>query len=160
MSSLFRFCKANHRSLLCSSLSNGLRTSPSLSYYGCPLSSELRKYWLVALRRDEGANSRVSESTVLCSERFLRKIFTFLLVPKSPWTLPVPIMAKQATASRFLKADAMPSELCHRCFFFSSPVSHGMSVRPAALGNHCSRRRLPHANLQPALAFAEARLVY
>ena len=64
---------------------------------GFPLASELRKYWLVALRRDEGANSRVSESTVpcICSERFLRKNFTFLLVPKSLWTLPLPIMPKQ-----------------------------------------------------------------
>ena len=75
--------------------SNGRRTSPLLSYHSFPLSSELRKHWLVALRRDEGENSRVSESTVLCSERFLRKIFTFLLVPKSLRTLPLPIMTKQ-----------------------------------------------------------------
>ena len=74
---------------------NGRRTSPSLSYHSFPLSSELRKHWLVALRRDEGANSRVSASTVLCSERFLRKIFAFILVPKSLWTLPLPIMTKQ-----------------------------------------------------------------
>ena len=66
-----------------------------LSYHSFPLSSELRKHWLVALRRDQGANSRVSESTVLCSEHFLRKIFTFLLVPKSLWALPLPIIAKQ-----------------------------------------------------------------
>ena len=45
--------------------SNGRRTSPSLSYHSFPLSSGLRKHWVVALRRDEGANSRVSESTVL-----------------------------------------------------------------------------------------------
>ena len=75
--------------------SNGRRTSPSLSYHSFPLSSELRKHWLVALRRVEGANSRVSESNVLCSERFLRSIFTFLLVPKSLRTLSLPIMAKQ-----------------------------------------------------------------
>ena len=94
---------------------NGRRTSPSLSYHSFPLSSELRKHWLVALRRYEGANSRVSESTVLCSERFLRKIFTFFLVPKSLWTLPLPIMAKQGKASRFLKADAV---LVQPVFFF------------------------------------------
>ena len=74
---------------------NGRRTSPSLSYHSFPLSSELWKHWLVALRRDEGANSRVSASTALCSERFLRKIFAFILVPKSLWTLPLPIMTKQ-----------------------------------------------------------------
>ena len=92
---------------------NGRRTSPSLSYHSFPLSSELRKHWLVALRRDEGANSRVSESTVLCGESFLRKIFTFLFVPKSLWTLPLPIMAKQGKLVASWKHMQ-----CHRCFFF------------------------------------------
>ena len=76
----------------------------------------------------------MSESTVLCSERFLRKIFTFFLVPKSLWTLPLPIMAKQGKASRFLKADAVPVPPVF--FFFFAPangslralVSNGMSV--------------------------------
>ena len=93
--------------------SNGCRLSLSLSYQSFPLSSELRKHWSVALRRDEGANSCVSESTVRCSERFLRQIFTFLLAPKSLWTLPLPITAKQG---RFVVSWKQMQ--CHRFFFF------------------------------------------
>ena len=92
----FDFGKATNDNCCVPRFSNGRRTSPSLSYHSLPQSSELTwKHWLVALRRDEGATSRVSESTVLCGKRFLRKIFTFLLVPKSLWTLPLPMIAKQ-----------------------------------------------------------------
>ena len=121
LSFLSRFWKANHRSPLCSSLSNGRRTSPSLSYHSFPLSSELRKHCLVALRRDDGANSRVSESIVLCSGRFLRKIFTFLLMPKSLGT-PITDHGKARKASRFLKVDAVPSVFFF-CFFLRPQVS-------------------------------------
>ena len=109
------------------------RESPSLSYYSFPLSSELRKHWLAALPRDEGANSRVSESTVLCSGRFLRKIFTFLPLPKSLYT-PITDHGKARKAGRFLKVGAVPSVFFFFFFFFfkptslRAPVSNGMSV--------------------------------
>ena len=60
----------------------------------------------------------MSESTVLSGERFLRKIFTFLLVPKSLWILPLPIMAKQGKLVASWKQMQ-----CHRCFFFCARKS-------------------------------------
>ena len=119
------------------SFSNGCRTSPSLSYHSFPLSSERRKHWLVALRRDEGANSCVSESTVLCSEHFLRKIFTFLLVPKSLWTLPLPIMAKQGK----LVAPWKHMQ-CRRCFFFFFFFCARNSVKSLCAGLQWNERGL------------------
>ena len=80
----------------------------------------------------------MSESTVLCSGRFLRKIFTFLLVPKSPIT----DHGKARKGSRFLKADAVPSVL----FFFApaslrAPVSNGMSVGRSRERHGLERKR-------------------
>ena len=72
----------------------------------------------------------MSESTVLCSECFLRQIFTFLPVPKSLWTLPLLIMAKKGRP-----VTSWKQMQCHRCIFFSfapvslrAPVSNGMNV--------------------------------
>ena len=133
LSSLFRFWRAIVHCFV-PRFSIRRRTSLSLSYHSFPLLSELRKRWLVALRRDEGANSRVSESTVRCGERFLRQIFTFLLVPKSLCTLPLQIMAKQGRQSW-----SLPESRCSAIgflffsFFFCAPslrapVSNGMRV--------------------------------
>ena len=115
-----------------------------LSNDSFPPSSELRKRWLVALRLDNEANSRVSESTVLCSERSLRQIFTFLPVPKSLWTLPLPIMAKKGRPVASWKQMQ-----CHRCiylFFFApaslrAPVSHRMSVDYECRERHGPERK-------------------
>ena len=153
---LFRSWRANHRSLLCSSLFQWTHDESFTILCSFPLSNEPRKHGLAALCQDEGANSRrdVSESTVLCSGCFLRKIFTFLLMPKSLWTLPFSIMAKQGKRERFLRKIftfllmpkspwTLPFSImakqgklvaswkqmqCHRCFFFAHARLRGSAL--------------------------------
>ena len=101
--------------------SNGRRMSPSLSYHSFPLSSELRKRWLVALRRDEGANFRVSESTILCSDHFPSKDFHFPARAQEPFDSHITDNGQPRKASHFPRA-------C-RCsaigvFFFSPALLH------------------------------------
>ena len=96
--------------------SNGRRTNPSLSYHSFPLSSELSKHSLVALRRDEGANSRrLSESTRSMQWALPPKDFHFPSRAQESVDSPTTDHGKARKASRFLKADAVPS-----VFFFSS----------------------------------------
>ena len=99
--------------------SNGRRTSPSLSYHSFPPASELRKHWLVALRRDEGANSRVSDwapfyAVSASSNRFslsfpCPRVRGLFLCRSSKGTLDSSIADQERKASRFLKANAVPS---------------------------------------------------
>ena len=51
--------------------SNRSRSSPSLSSHSFPLSSELRKCWIVAIRLAKGSNFCVPNSTLECSEHVL-----------------------------------------------------------------------------------------
>ena len=88
---------------------------PTIAFH-CQVSSGSTGF--VALHRDEGANSRVSASTVLCSERFLRKNFRFHSRAQEYVDSPVTDYDKARKASRFLEAVAVPSDmLCHWCFF-------------------------------------------
>ena len=93
-----------------------------------------------ALRRDEGAHSRVSESTVLCSERFLRKIFTFLLVPKSLWTLPLPIQWQSK------ESWSLPESRCSAIgvFFFCPQLEVSVTCAGLQWNEHGLRSRERH----------------
>ena len=84
--------------------SNGRRTSPSLSYHSFPLSSELRKRWLAALRRDKGANFRVSKSTILCVEHFPSTDFHFPARAQESFGSHITDHGKPRKASRFPRA--------------------------------------------------------
>ena len=115
---------------------NGRRTSPSLSYHSFPLSSELRKHFLVALCRDEGTiNRRGVSLRKHCSMQWATppKDFHFLSRAQEYVDSPIIDHGKARKGSRFLKADAVPSVLF---FFFCkiapaslrAAVSNGMSV--------------------------------
>ena len=95
LSSLFQFWKANNRSVLCCSLFQRTEDESLLSHQSFPLSSEARKRWLVALRRDEGANFRVTNTTVLCSEHFLPTHFHFPAHAQASLESPSTIMANR-----------------------------------------------------------------
>ena len=73
--------------------SNRDRASPPLFSRGFSRSSELRKRWLLDICQADWSHFRVPNSTVVCIEHVLpEKNFAFMLVPKSLWTLPSPVL--------------------------------------------------------------------
>ena len=107
--SSLRFWKSYHRSLLWSRFSGGRRTSPSLSNHAFPLSSELRKRWLVSLCLDKGANFHITNSTVLSSKHFLSTGFDFPDRAQKSGDSPTAGYGKQRKANLFLRADEVSS---------------------------------------------------
>ena len=96
--------------------SNRGRASPSLFSHGRSRSSELRKRWLLAIRQADWSHFRVPNSTVVyaLSTSSLKKIFSFMLVPKSLWTLPSPVLWNR------VRLDTSRKQVqCHRCFLFA-----------------------------------------
>ncbi|XP_061170060.1 THAP domain-containing protein 2-like [Saccostrea echinata] len=76
----------------CVPLCNGnARIHHDLSFHHIPKKLEMRKKWLVAIRRDEGPQFKIGNNTVVCSRHFNESNFRSTLVRKC------------------LKADAVPS---------------------------------------------------
>ncbi|XP_033725158.1 THAP domain-containing protein 2-like [Pecten maximus] len=46
------------------------RRHDGLSFHRLPQDKELRKQWIIKIRRDEGLNFKVTDSTVVCSRHF------------------------------------------------------------------------------------------
>ena len=91
------------------------RASPSLFSHGFSRSSELRKRWLLAIRQADWSHFRLPNNTVVCIEHVLpAKNFAFMLVPKSMWTLPSPVLWNRVRLDTSRK-----QVLCHRCFLFT-----------------------------------------
>ena len=113
--------------------SNRGRASPSLFSHSFPRSSELRKRWLLAIRQADWSNFRVPNNTVVLalSTSSLRKIFALMLVPKSLWTLPSPVLwnrKRQPTSRNQCSAISVFFRTHH-------DVSHGK-------GEYEARRRI------------------
>ena len=91
------------------------RASPSLFCHGFSRSSELRKRWFLAIRQAAWSHFRVPNNTVVCIEQVLpAKNFAFMLVPKSLWTLPSPVLWNR------VRLDTSQKQVqCHRCFLFT-----------------------------------------
>lgn len=56
--------------------SNRRDKCPEVSFHGIPANEDLRKRWLVAIRRDVGPHFRISSSTVVCGAHFTAADFS------------------------------------------------------------------------------------
>ena len=93
--------------------SNRRSKNPNLSFHSFPRKEDLRKKWIVAIRRDVGEQFQITGNTVVCSEHFLDSSFH----PVHPMSDPSS-PGKTKKRSRVLMTDAVPCR-----FAFGPPAS-------------------------------------
>ena len=99
------------------------RASPSLFSHGFERSSELRKYWLLAIRQADWSHFRVPNNTVVCIEHVLPATnFRFHARAVEPVDSSITSSLKPSKTWHFPKAGAVPS-------VFSFHPHHGSQVR-------------------------------
>ena len=86
---------------------------PQLSFHKFPAEPDLRKRWIIAVRRDEGPHFRVTKNTLVCSDHFREEDFT------------LPVGAGECHRAR-LRPGATPS-----VFAFGKPCSEAVRATPA-----------------------------
>ena len=138
---LFGLRKANHRSLMCSSLFHETQDeSFTIQSKHTTLSSELRKHQLVVLpRRKNELGAYVTRSIVLCCEHFLPADFYIPACAHESADSSMNSNGKPRKACLFLvKADAVPS-----VFFFLPGTLRALSLmeRPYEAEKGTGRRR-------------------
>ena len=102
---------------------NRRKTSPLLAFHSFPRSEELRKRWIIAIRRDEGPTFQVTGNTLVCSAHFLPSDYydQYKVKDNSDSVDGEPVRKRKV--SRYLLPTAVPS-----VFAFQRPTG---SARPS-----------------------------
>ena len=102
------------RNCCCVRMSTNRRVNcPQLSFHKFPAQPDLRKRWIIAVRRDEGPHFRVTKNTLVCSDHFREEDFT------------LPVGAGECRRAR-LRPGTTPS-----VFAFGKPCSEAVRATPA-----------------------------
>ena len=84
-----------------------------VSYFQFPIKKMLKKKWIQAIRRDEGKDFKISESTKVCSRHFrkeyLKKTLAGKICLKFSWILTSPRKRKPPTERYMCEPVASPS---------------------------------------------------